>query len=52
MLFQDFIGQFMEGSFRNIGTEIDLMDVILVLFWSIVLSLVIAITYRGTIHWQ
>ena len=48
MLFQDFIGQFMEESFRNIGTEIDLMDVILVLFWSIVLSLVIAITYRGT----
>jgi len=48
MLFQDLIGHFMERSFRNIGTEIDLMDVILVLFWSIVLSIVIAITYRGT----
>lgn len=48
MLLQDFIGQFMEQSFRNIGTEIDLMDVILVLFWSLTLSIVIAITYRGT----
>ena len=48
MLLQDFINQFMEESFRNIGTEIDLMDVILVLFWSLTLSIVIAITYRGT----
>jgi hypothetical protein len=48
MLFQDLIGTFMEQSFRNFGTEIDLMDVTLVLFWSISLSIVIAITYRGT----
>ena len=48
MLLQDFFGTFMEQSFRNLGTEIDLMDVLLVLFWSLVLSIIIAITYRGT----
>ena len=48
MMLQDLIGTFMEESFRNLGTEIDLMDVILVLFWSLVLCFVIAITYRGT----
>ena len=47
-MFQDFFTTFMELSFRNLGTEIDLMEVILVLFWSLVLSIVIAITYRGT----
>ena len=48
MIFQDFFTTFMEQSFRNLGTEIDLMDVLLVLFWSLVLSVIIAITYRGT----
>ncbi|TFF90918.1 MAG: DUF4956 domain-containing protein [Promethearchaeota archaeon] len=38
----------MEKSFRNLGTEVDLMDAILVMFWSLVLSIIIAITYRGT----
>jgi len=38
----------MEESFRNLGTEIDLLDVVLVVFWSIVLGVIIAITYRGT----
>jgi hypothetical protein len=48
MIFQDLINDFMEESFRNLGTEIDLMDVTLVMFWSLVLSILIAITYRGT----
>jgi len=48
MMLQDLIGHFMERSFRNIGTEIDLMDVFLVLFWSLALNAIIAITYRGT----
>lgn len=48
MLFQDIFSAFMEQSFRNLGTEINLMDVLLVMFWSLVLSIIIAITYRGT----
>lgn len=47
-MLQDFFTTFMELSFRNLGTEIDLMEVLLVLFWSLLLSIVIAITYRGT----
>jgi len=48
MLFQDLFSTFMEESFRNLGTEMDLMDVFLVVFWSLVLGVIIAITYRGT----
>lgn len=48
MLFQDIFNTFIEESFRNLGTEINLLDVVLVLFWSILLSIIIAITYRGT----
>ncbi|MFX0186761.1 MAG: DUF4956 domain-containing protein [Candidatus Hodarchaeota archaeon] len=52
MIFQnivfDAIDAFLEESFRNIGTDINLLDVGLVLFWSIFLSFIIAITYRGT----
>ncbi len=44
----DAFNTFLEESFRNIGTDIDLLDVGLVLFWSIFLSFIIAITYRGT----
>ena len=44
----DFIIRFLEDSFTNFGTEFDIIDVIIVLFWSIVLSFMIAITYRGT----
>ena len=42
------VDDFFELSFRNIGTDINLLDVFLVLFWSIFLSIIIAITYRGT----
>ena len=48
MIFQDLVSEFLEQSFQNLGTEIDLMDVTLVIFWSILLSTIIAITYRGT----
>ncbi|MBD3339993.1 MAG: DUF4956 domain-containing protein [Candidatus Lokiarchaeota archaeon] len=44
----DALNAVLEESFRNIGTDINLIDVLLVLFWSIILSLIIAITYRGT----
>ena len=30
MMFQDILSRFMEDSFRNLGTEIDLFDVFLV----------------------
>ena len=43
----DAINIFLEESFRNIGTDINLIDVGLVLFWSIFLSFIIAVTYRG-----
>lgn len=43
-----FIERFLEDSFTNFGTEFDIIDVIIVLFWAIILSFVIAITYRGT----
>ncbi|MFX1445367.1 MAG: DUF4956 domain-containing protein [Promethearchaeota archaeon] len=48
MLLQDFLSMFLEQSFQNLGTEINLLDVILVMFWSLFLSIIIAITYRGT----
>ena len=52
MIFQNIIFEaidgFLEESFRNFGTDLNLLDVGLVLFWSIFLSFIIAITYRGT----
>ena len=52
MIFQNIIFEvidaFFEESFRNFGIDINLIDVGLVLFWSIFLSFIIAITYRGT----
>ena len=58
MLFQDmitpiidFFRKFIEDSFINFGspvTSITIADVVIVLFWSIVLSMIIAMTYRGT----
>ena len=44
----DFFNIIFEKSFRNIGTDVNLIDLFLVLFWSIFLSVIIAITYRGT----
>lgn len=43
-----FIERFLQDSFTNFGTDFDIIDVIIVLFWAILLSFVIAITYRGT----
>jgi len=48
MAIDDFIKRFLEDSFIIIGAEFDIIDVMMVLFWSIVLSFIIAITYRGT----
>ncbi|MHA1344419.1 MAG: hypothetical protein ACTSQG_10550 [Promethearchaeota archaeon] len=48
MAIDDFVKKFLEDSFFIIGAEFDIIDVIIVLFWSIVLSFIIAITYRGT----
>jgi len=43
-----FFERFLEDSFLNFGTDFDVIDVIIVLFWATLLSLVIATTYRGT----
>lgn len=51
MWLDDFIRKFIEDSFFTLGTnvsQIEVSDVIIVFFWSIVLSLLIGITYRGT----
>ena len=51
MWLDDFFRKFLEDSFLSLGSNIstiDIRDVIIVLFWSIVLSILIAITYRGT----
>jgi len=48
MAIDDFVKRFLEDSFTLIGSEFDIIDVMIVLFWSIVLSFIIAITYRGT----
>jgi len=47
----DFIKKFIEDSFFTLGSNvstIEVTDVIIVFFWSIVLSVLIGITYRGT----
>ena len=51
MWLDDFIRKFIEDSFFSLGTiisQIEITDVIIVFIWSIVLSLLIGITYRGT----
>jgi hypothetical protein len=51
MWLTDFFKKFIEDSFLSLGSNvsiIDINDIIIVLFWSIVLSIIIAITYRGT----
>jgi len=51
MWINDFITKFIEDSFFSLGSNIDLIevsDVIIVFFWSIILSILIGITYRGT----
>ncbi len=48
MAISDFIEKFLEDSFTNFGTDFNIVDVIIVLFWGILLSFIIAITYRGT----
>ncbi|MFX1500041.1 MAG: DUF4956 domain-containing protein [Promethearchaeota archaeon] len=48
MAIDDFIEKFLVDSFTSFGTEFNIVDVIIVLFWGILLSFIIAITYRGT----
>lgn len=51
MWLDDFFIKFIEDSFFTLGTNIspiEVSDVIIVFFWSIVLSILIGITYRGT----
>ncbi|MHA2006723.1 MAG: DUF4956 domain-containing protein [Promethearchaeota archaeon] len=51
MWLTDFLRKFLEDSFLTLGPEIatiEITDVIIVLFWSIILSFLIGITYRGT----
>ena len=51
MWLDDFFRKFIEDSFLNLGSNvstIEITDIIIVLFWSIILSILIAITYRGT----
>lgn len=51
MWIDDFFRKFIEDSFFTLSSNLDplvLADVIIVFFWSIVLSMLIAITYRGT----
>ncbi len=51
MWLDDFFRKFIEDSFLSLAsniTTIEITDVIIVFFWSIVLTILIAITYRGT----
>ncbi|MHA1648338.1 MAG: DUF4956 domain-containing protein [Promethearchaeota archaeon] len=51
MIFENFFAKFIEDSFKIINPTISsttFADVIIMLFWSISLSILIAITYRGT----
>ncbi|MHA1932714.1 MAG: DUF4956 domain-containing protein [Promethearchaeota archaeon] len=51
MWLDDFFRKFIEDSFLTLGSNIatiEITDVIIVFFWSIVLSILIGITYRGT----
>lgn len=50
-IFLDFIIKFIEDSFLNFCPEIETLtfsDAVIGLFWSILLCLIVAITYRGT----
>ncbi|MHA2123556.1 MAG: hypothetical protein ACW990_20350, partial [Promethearchaeota archaeon] len=47
----DFFRKFIEDSFFTLGItnpEITIADIIIVFFWTIILSILIGITYRGT----
>ena len=47
----DFINKFIEDSFLTLGSNIDpieVTDIMIVFFWSTILSILIGITYRGT----
>ncbi len=51
MIMQDFFSKFVEDSFLNFSPEFTsttFLDAIIVLFWSIILSIVVATTYRET----
>lgn len=51
MWLDDFFWKFIEDSFLSLASNlatIEITDVIIVFFWSIVLSILIGITYRGT----
>jgi len=51
MWLDDFLRKFIEDSFLSLGSiiaPIEITDVIIVFFWSIILSFLIGITYRGT----
>lgn len=51
MWLDDFLRKFLEDSFLTLGSNIapiEVTDVIIVFFWSIILSILIGITYRGT----
>ena len=51
MWLDDFFRKFIEDSFLSLASNlatIEITDVIIVFFWSIVLSILIGITYRGT----
>ncbi|MFW9895314.1 MAG: DUF4956 domain-containing protein [Candidatus Thorarchaeota archaeon] len=46
----EFLQKFIQDSFFSLGnlTPIEITDVIIVFFWSIILSILIGVTYRGT----
>ena len=51
MWLDDFFQKFLEDSFLTLGSNIatlEVTDVIIAFFWSILLSVLIGITYRGT----
>lgn len=51
MIQTGFISKFIEDSFQTFNPEISsltLSDAVIVLFWSITLSMIVSITYRGT----
>ena len=48
MLFQDTFESILDQSFFNLGAEMTLIDVFLVVFWGIFLSFIIANTYKAT----
>ncbi|TFG09492.1 MAG: DUF4956 domain-containing protein, partial [Promethearchaeota archaeon] len=48
MTFHDFYNSFVEQSLSNFMIDLDLMDIFLVFFWSLILGHIIAFTYRMT----